>query len=121
MDTKKKKILWLELAGFMFTLVAGTVMHFGLELTGFARSWAWLFPVNESPWEHLKLSFYPIVFWGLILYAILRLQQDLESVSARRCTQLLVCPAAGRVRGHYDHGSLLVAAVLAHGHINTGR
>ena len=72
MDAKKKKILWLELAGFMFTLVAGTVMHFGLELTGFARSWAWLFPVNESPWEHLKLSFYPIVFWGLIMYAILQ-------------------------------------------------
>ena len=35
MDAKKKKILWLELAGFMFTLVAGTVMHFGLELSGF--------------------------------------------------------------------------------------
>ena len=72
MDAKKKKILWLEIAGFVFTLVAGTVMHFGLELTGFARSWAWLFPVNESPWEHLKLSFYPIVFWGLHQYAILQ-------------------------------------------------
>ncbi len=78
METKKKKILWLELAGFMVTLVAGTVMHFGLELTGFARSWAWLFPVNESPWEHLKLSFYPVVFWGLIQYAILRCSTTLR-------------------------------------------
>jgi Family of unknown function (DUF6512) len=72
METKKKKILWLELTGFMFTLVAGTVMHFGFELSGFSRALAWLFPVNESPWEHLKLSFYPIVLWGLIMYAILQ-------------------------------------------------
>jgi len=72
METKKKKILWLELAGFVFALFAGTIMHFGLELAGFARALAWLFPVNESPWEHLKLSFYPVVLWGLIMYVILQ-------------------------------------------------
>lgn len=71
MRTKNKKILWLELTGFIVTLLVGTAMHFGLELTGFDHRWAWLFPVNESPWEHLKLSFYPIVFWSLILYAVL--------------------------------------------------
>lgn len=78
MDAKKKKILWLELTGFMVTLLVGTAMHFGLELTDFDRRWAWLFPVNESPWEHLKLSFYPVVFWGLLLYAILRRNRTLS-------------------------------------------
>ena len=100
MNTKKKRVLWLELTGFMFTLIAGTAMHFGFELTGFDHRWAWLFPVNESPWEHLKLSFYPIIFWGLILYAILQPQHDPAAISTRRCTQLLVCAAARRLRGH---------------------
>jgi len=72
MEAKKKTLLWLELAGFVFTVVVGTIMHFGFELSGFSRTLAWLFPVNESPWEHLKLSFYPVVFWGLVMYAIIR-------------------------------------------------
>ena len=78
MGTQKKKILWLELAGFVLTVVVGTAMHFGLELSGFGHRWAWLFPTNESPWEHLKLSFYPVVFWSLILYAILRRRRALQ-------------------------------------------
>lgn len=72
MRTKKGILLQIELAGFFFTVVAGTAMHFGFELSGFSRAFAWLFPVNESPWEHLKLSFYPVVFWGLIVYAIVQ-------------------------------------------------
>lgn len=69
MDPLKKTMLKWELAGFFFAVVFGTIMHFGLELTGFSRLTAWFFPVNESPWEHLKLSFYPILIWGLIEYA----------------------------------------------------
>lgn len=60
------------MAGFVFTGVLGTLLHFLFDWTG-GNSIAALFSaVNESIWEHLKLLFYPMVavalteycFWG---------------------------------------------------------
>lgn len=64
----KASISRRQMAGFIFTGITGTFLHFLFELTG--GSWiAGLFSaVNESIWEHMKLLFYPMVVYGAWSY-----------------------------------------------------
>lgn len=43
-------------------------MHFLYEFTGKLAIIGAIAPVTESPWEHLKLVFYPILVWWIIFY-----------------------------------------------------
>ena len=60
------------MSGFLFTAVAGTLLHFLFDWTGGNVITALFSAVNESIWEHLKLLFYPMLtvavveycFWG---------------------------------------------------------
>ena len=64
-----KRILAFCITGGIFTLIAGTLGHFVYEWSGGAVWTAWLFPVNESVWEHLKLLILPaVVFFALGAY-----------------------------------------------------
>lgn len=49
---------------FFFIVITGTLNHFLYEWTGSAV-FALICPVNESVWEHLKLLFFPFLFWSL--------------------------------------------------------
>lgn len=68
----KKIIPYWQMGGFVFTAVAGTLLHFLFDWTGGSVIAALFSAVNESIWEHLKLLFYPMVavaviehfFWG---------------------------------------------------------
>lgn len=53
------------IGGFLFTCVAGTVMHFVYEWSGKNPVIGLFAPVNESTWEHLKLLFFPAALWAL--------------------------------------------------------
>lgn len=52
--------------GTVFIVVAGSLLHFTFEWTGSWRAVAVIAAVNESIWEHLKLAFWPGVFWALL-------------------------------------------------------
>lgn len=67
-----KNVSQWQVAGFLFTSVFGTFLHFLFDLTG-QNVVAGLFSaVNESIWEHMKLVFFPMFlfawlenyFWG---------------------------------------------------------
>ena len=60
-----------QLAGFVFTGVLGTLLHFLFDLTGGNLAAALFSAVNESIWEHIKLLFYPMVVFGLIEFFFL--------------------------------------------------
>ena len=68
----KKAIPVWQMGGFVFTAVAGTLLHFLFDWTGSSLIVALFSAVNESIWEHLKLLFYPAIavavveylFWG---------------------------------------------------------
>ena len=68
----KKEIAHWQMAGFIFTAVMGTLLHFLFDWTGGSAVAALFSAVNESIWEHLKLLFYPMAavaimeyfFWG---------------------------------------------------------
>lgn len=51
-----------ETFGLVFTLIAGTLLHFVYQWTGQNMIAAAFSPVNESVWEHLKLVFFPMLF-----------------------------------------------------------
>ena len=59
------------LGGWIFSLIAGTLLHFEYQWTGYARWAAFFSPVNESTWEHLKLLFFPMALYLLFQLFIL--------------------------------------------------
>ncbi len=60
-----KKLFYRQLAGFIFTSVAGTLLHFVYEWSGESPVAAVFSGVNESTWEHMKLLFFPMFFYAL--------------------------------------------------------
>lgn len=67
----KKQIRNWELAGAIFIFFIGPPWHYLFEWTGYWRPIAWLVPINESFWEHLKLAFWPGVLWALVGYWVI--------------------------------------------------
>ncbi|MDO4332444.1 MAG: DUF6512 family protein [Eubacteriales bacterium] len=62
----KKEVRMFLIAGFVFTCIAGTVLHFVYDWSG-QNPVAGLFaPINESVWEHLKLLFFPAAIWAVL-------------------------------------------------------
>ena len=64
----KQVISRWQLAGFLFTSVLGTFLHFLFDLTGGSVVAALFSAVNESIWEHIKLIYYPMLIFALIEY-----------------------------------------------------
>jgi len=63
MDTTLLK--W-ELGGFVFCFFVGAMLHFVYEWSGMVSVVGIIAAVNESTWEHLKMAFWPMLFFLLI-------------------------------------------------------
>lgn len=57
-----------QLVGFIFTTIAGTILHFLFDLAGGSVIAALFSAVNESIWEHMKLLYYPMLAVALVQY-----------------------------------------------------
>lgn len=66
-----------ETAEAIFVAVAGTLLHFVYEWSGYNRFVAAFAPVNESVFEHLKLLFVPVLLFTILQYSVLK---DIGSV-----------------------------------------
>lgn len=53
--------------GIVFSVIVGTLAHFVYEWSGENPIAAIFFPVDESVWEHVKLLFFPTLFYCLFL------------------------------------------------------
>ncbi len=62
----KKSIAFLQLLGFGFTSLIGTILHFLYEWSGECIFVAPFSGVNESTWEHMKLLFFPMLIYAII-------------------------------------------------------
>ena len=69
-----KKVLRLEIFGFIFTCAIGTLMHFVFEWSENNPIVGLFCPVNESVFEHLKMLFFPYLIWTFI--EAIKLSQD---------------------------------------------
>lgn len=51
-------------------VILGSGWHFLYDILGKSDLVAWCAPINESIWEHLKLTLYPVLIVMLILYGL---------------------------------------------------
>ena len=72
MSQMKLSALAWELWGIAFIAVLGWIFHFVFEWSGEWRPVALIAAVNESTWEHLKLAFWPALFYTIIESVFLR-------------------------------------------------
>ena len=56
------------IAGILFTLITGTLLHFCYEWSGENPFVALFAPVSESVWEHLKLLYFPFLLVSLLFH-----------------------------------------------------
>lgn len=67
----KKKFLQNDkkyiIVSVIIIFILGSVFHFIYDVCGKLAVLAPFFPINESIWEHLKLSLYPILVVNLVL------------------------------------------------------
>jgi hypothetical protein len=55
-----------EMWGILFIVLLGALLHFTFEFSGGWKPLGVISAVNESVWEHLKLVFWPALFWTII-------------------------------------------------------
>jgi len=67
-----RRILFYELAGVVFIIIFGSMLHFTFEWSGRQIIVGIFSAVNESVWEHLKLGFWPAITFALIEFKYLR-------------------------------------------------
>jgi hypothetical protein len=72
-SSESKKIIkkW-EIAGIIFMIIAGSLLHFVYEWSGYNPIVGLFAPVNESVWEHLKLGFTSLLIFSIIEYFFIR-------------------------------------------------
>lgn len=64
-------MLW-EVLGAVVIFFIGVFFHFLYKYGGKKRWMAIISPVNESIWEHLKLTFYPVLVYTIIEFFIIK-------------------------------------------------
>ena len=69
---KKNLFLW-QFAGFVLAVALGSVLHFLFDWTD-AFSLAPISAVNESTWEHMKILFFPMLFFACAQYWFFRVE-----------------------------------------------
>lgn len=62
-----KTIKSSSIIGIIFVLAAGSLAHFLYQWSEKKHWIGLLCPVNESTWEHMKLVFFPMLFYSLFL------------------------------------------------------
>ena len=65
--------------GILFIVLFGSLLHFTFDFSGRWIPLGIISAVNESVWEHLKLAFWPAVFWTIIeFFFVLRTSKDIR-------------------------------------------
>lgn len=65
---KKQNLNYFVLAGILFTVIVGTLLHFTYDWLNQNVLVGFFAPINESVWEHLKLGFYSLLLFAIIAY-----------------------------------------------------
>ena len=62
----KNSLSFCQFAGFIFTSVMGTLLHFAYDLSNQNAFFSLFSAINESVWEHMKLLFFPMLVFAWI-------------------------------------------------------
>lgn len=83
-----KKLCYYMIFGFLFTIIIGTFMHFAYEWSGDSFLVGLIAPVNESTWEHMKLIFFPMLFYSI--FSIYKLKDFYPCIATGMSAGLLL-------------------------------
>ncbi len=67
----KRNLFFIKFGGYVFVSALGTLFHFLYEWTNESVIFAPFTAVNESIFEHMKLLYFPYLFWSIIENKIL--------------------------------------------------
>lgn len=67
-----KKLIKTFVIITILSLILGTLLHYTYEWSGNNPIVGAFSSINESTWEHLKLTFYPMLFLGFISYFFIK-------------------------------------------------
>lgn len=73
-DPIKNYIIW----GIVVIFVLSSFMHFLYDISGKMIIFAIISPINESIWEHLKITLLPTIIWWIITYNILKKYKEMD-------------------------------------------
>ncbi|WP_312105386.1 DUF6512 family protein [Lachnoclostridium sp.] len=84
---------WI-LLGIPILFIAGFFMHYIYEWSGNSLIVGIFAPVNESIWEHLKLTLWPMLIWWIVGYILLGKKNNISASQwFTSCTIAeLICP-----------------------------
>lgn len=86
---KFQVFLW-ELFGVIFISIAGSLLHFTFKYFNEYKPIALISAVNESTWEHLKIAFWPALFYSIIEY--ISISDSTNNFIIAKAACLLVIP-----------------------------
>ena len=72
---KHRSFLW-QAAGFALVTLCGTILHFLYDWTGESILVSPFSGINESTWEHMKLLYWPLFFFGVIQRLFFKQQEN---------------------------------------------
>lgn len=67
-----KLIKNLQIISIVFSIILGIILHFTFNIFSNNLFTAFFSSVNESVWEHLKLTFFPMIIFSIIEYLLLK-------------------------------------------------
>ncbi len=83
-----KHLKQYTIIGIIFVVIAGTLAHFSYDWTGSNRIVGYFTPINESIWEHMKLLFFPMLIYSLIM--ILKFRKEYSCITSALCFGILM-------------------------------
>ncbi len=107
----KNKFFIYELVGIIFGIVGSFIFHFAFEWIGEIKLLAWLFPVNESVWEHVKILLIPYAIFSIIEYCLLKPENSKNYWGIKALSMLLI-PLA-MIVGFYTYTGIIGTHFLA--------
>lgn len=66
--------------GIVFVIITGSLFHFLYDWSGHNQIVGLFTPVNESIWEHMKLLFFPMLLYSIVM--ILKFKQQYPHITS---------------------------------------
>ena len=83
-----KKLRFYTIMGIVFVIILGIMSHFIYEWTGNNFIAGLFFPTNESTWEHMKLAFFSMLAYSLIMNH--KLKEDYPCITSSLCVGIIL-------------------------------
>ena len=96
--------------GFLFILAMGVFLHYAYELSGENHIVGYFSAVNESVWEHLKLIFWPALWFSLAEYFAYG-KHECDFFAVKMCS--IFCAIAFIVVFFYTYSGILGFSLVA--------